>query len=115
FPQPLRLVWEHAAAAYLVIEQAANKQCVVAYHLGLEAESWSSGQQTILRILLQQLRRDLRRLPIHRRRNNQALHRFHIPLSPDELRSQPIQQLLIAGRVSLRAEVLARFHDSDAE
>ena len=79
FPQPFGLIGEHARSTEPLDQQAADRERVVANHLRRQPEARPAGQQPILRILFQQLRRDSRSLPVRGRRDDQPLHRAHVP------------------------------------
>ena len=114
-PDVRRLIRVHAFAAHLRIEQAAHEQRIVADLLRIEAEARAARQQAILRVALPQRGRGLRGLPERRRGYEHAHERLHVPARFAEGDGEPVEQLGVARRFALRAEVARGFHESDAE
>src|SRR5262249_14998388 len=95
--------------------QAAQEQRLIAQRLGIEPESWAARKQAIARVLGVAVLRDARRLLIGRRHHH-AFHRLlDIPAVGAELQREPVQQLWMAGWLTLSAEVVARRHQARAE
>ena len=59
--------------------------------------------------------RSARRLPVGRRGHDQPVHRLEAPAPVDELGGQPVEQLGMARRRALRAEVLVGLDEPPAE
>ena len=57
-PDPRRLIRLHRFAAHLTIEQPGNGQRIVADEFRIEAMSWATSEQAIIRILFEVQRRD---------------------------------------------------------
>ncbi len=74
-------------------EQAADPQRGIPDHLRLHPDARAAGEQSILRVLRQQLGRHPRRLPIRRTRDDQPVHRLDRPALIDQPDRQPIEQL----------------------
>ena len=66
-PDSGRLIRFHAGAAEFLHQQAASRQRRIAKHLAIHAETRPPGEETILWILVGQLRGHTRRLPVGRR------------------------------------------------
>ena len=90
----------------MAVEQAADRQRVVAHELGVEPEAVLPGQPHVARVLVPRLFRGDRRLPVGVRTDHQREHGLHVPLGADELRRHPVQQFRVTGRRPLRAEVV---------
>ena len=111
---PGRLIGEHARAADALVDQVADGQRIVAHHLGGQAETRTARQQPILRVFLEKLGADLRRLPVGGRGDDQALHRLDVPVAL-KLAGQPVQHVALYGRIALRSEILRRLDQAGAE
>ena len=92
-----RLIRLDARPADLRRQQAADRQGVVAHHLGVEAEAVLPGQPDVGRVALAQLLRRHRRLPVGVRHHHQLQHVLHVPAAVDELDGQPVEQFGVAS------------------
>ena len=99
----------------MALEQAGDRQRLVAQHFGREATARAACQQAVLRIAFGERRTDRGRLLIGRRRNEQLEHALGIPAAIAIVDRQPIEQLGMRRGFALRAELLGRFDDADAE
>ena len=101
--------------AHLVAQQAAQGQGLVADHLRLEAIPGRPCQEPVPRVFRLQLGPDLRRLAIRRRGDDQAEQGLRVPARAHVLAGQPVEQLGMARRLALGAEVLLGLDQADAE
>src|SRR5262249_41981527 len=115
FPESLWLKWKHAGAAELLDQQPPGGPRVVAHHFRPQPKSRAPRQPPALWIALAQFRCHTRGLAVCRRSHHQPLHGLDIPLCPNELGGQPVEQLWVAGRIALGAEILGGFNNSRAE
>ena len=114
-PDSCRLIGFDRRSAERSDQQTAHRQGLVPNHLGRQAQSWTPRQETIGRVVLQQGRRELRRLQVGGAGHDHALEGLDVPFQPDQLARQPIEQPGMGGRLSLQAEVLGRRHQSRPE
>ena len=105
----------HAGAAHLRRQQAGRRQGGVANDLRLEAEAVLTGQQPVARVHRGGIGAMGGSLAVGGRVQDQSVHVLQIPAAAHEFRGQPVQQLRMAGRVALRAEIVLGLYDSDAE
>ena len=78
-PDAFRLGREDTRPANFLRKQTTRFQSHVADSLSFQAEARSSCQQPVVRITLIQFGGYPGRLPVSRRRHNEALHRLYIP------------------------------------
>ena len=74
-------------AVHLRAEQPADEQRLVADHLGREPEPRAAGEQPVVRVALEQLGRDPRRLPVRGRRDQQLEELLQVPVAARPTRS----------------------------
>ena len=110
-PETVGLRRKDARAAELSRKQAAQGHRLVAHHLGLEPHSRCPRQQAVSRIPRPELGSRLRRLPIGRRRHDQPQQRLRVPARILIVDRQPVEQLGVARRLALRAEVFFRLDE----
>ena len=67
--------------------------------------------EKLLSIGLKMFRRHVGLLSIGSRTNHQFQHMLHRPTTFDKLHRQPIQQILMGGRIRLRAQILQGWYD----
>ena len=96
-------------------EQAARLQRDVAHQFGIHAKARAARDQSIVRDLWRGLARDIRALPIRRRRGDQALEFLQAPPGIHELHRQPVEQLLDSTVSRLRSQILRRRDDARPE
>ncbi len=113
-PQPGWLIRIHTGSADGLLQQSAGRERVVAHHFRGQPEAWPASQQAILRVFFEQLRADLRGLPVGGGGDDQPLHRLHVPVG-FKFRGQPVQQFAIGRCVTLRAEILRGLDQPDSE
>ena len=97
-PVPGGLVRFHAGAADFGDEQTADSQCVVAHHLGIDAEPSLPAQPAVFRVELAQPGGSLGRLAVRSRQNDELNDVLDVPSGVDELAGQPVQEKRMAGQ-----------------
>ena len=114
-PETRRLIRIDRRASDLVDEQTGDGERLIANHVRREAHVRTAREESILRVALQHLWSDARRLTVRGAEHDGLLHRLHVPPRADELSGQPVEQLRMRGRLALRAEVLHGLDETGAE
>ena len=115
-PQPGRLVRPHRGAADVAPTSSPPRCNAWSRIISAESRSrWACASSRLSgsrRFASGVTRDDCRYV---RARDDQAEHGLHVPARSDELGRQPVEQLRMAGRLALGAEVLDRLHQPGAE
>src|SRR2546423_1279178 len=85
-----------------VFEQAADVKGIVANDLAIETETRAAREQAVFRVTLPQLGRRGGGLPIGGGGDDAADEGFHVPAGFAEGHGQPVKQLGMARRLTLR-------------
>ncbi len=91
FPQAGRLVGGDRCAADLFVEQAGDRQGLVADEFGGEADARPAREETVIRVFSVKLGRDVGGSAVGGAGDDEALHGFDVPVTLHELRCQIIQ------------------------
>src|SRR5262249_44182832 len=108
------LIGSDRRAPDLSEEKTAQSERLIAEKERRQPQARAAREQTIVRVLFEDSRRDARRLPIRGAGGDEAMQRFDIPLFR-ELKREPIEQVGMTGRVALAAEVFRRLDEAGAE
>src|SRR5262249_32535982 len=115
FPQSSGLWRLDRRTADLLDQQAAGEERLITQHLGVEPEAWTARQQAVSRVLGQAGLGHLCGLT-GGRTPHPALHcLLDVPAVVHELHGQPVEQLRMAWRFALGAEILSRLDQTGAE
>ena len=115
FPVADGLVRIHARPADALDEQAGNRECVVAHEFRVEPEAALARDLAVKRVALAQFLRRCGSLLIGVARYDQPDEMLHIPAAFDKLRGEPVEQLGIHWRLTLRAHIVEDFGKAGAE
>ena len=102
----VRLIGTCAGTTDLLVEQAGNGESVITNEFGRETTWILAGVEIVVRIFLHELRRDIGRLLVGLRGDDEFDEMLHVPTGLHELYRKPIEQCGMSGPLSLVAEVL---------
>ncbi len=114
-PEAWRLIRLDRRPADPVDQEPAQEEGLIADHFGCQPQPGTACQEAVFRVARENLRREPRRLPIGRARDHQPEHGLRVPTGPGKLRRQPVEELGVARRLTLRAEVVDGLDQSRAE
>ena len=84
-------------------------------HLGIDAETGSSGEESIVKVFFEPVRLRGSVLAIRSGHHNGFLQGLHVPTVSDKLGGEPIEQFRMRRRFPLTSKILARFDNSRSE
>ena len=114
-PDGLRLIRLDRRPSDRLDQQPAHRQGLIPNHLRGQTQPGTPRQKAVGRILLEQCRRELRRLQVGRAGHDHPLESLAVPLQSNQLAGQPVQQEWMCRGLPLRPEILGRRHQSRAE
>ena len=94
------------------MQQAADRQGMIANHLGIHAEARAAREETVVEILLLTSGIGCGALSVGRRHHDELLQGLDVPAASNELGGQPIEEFRMRGQFTLAAEVLAGLYQT---
>ena len=114
-PDASGLVGPHRRAAGSGDEKSRGCKRLVAQHPGRHSEARPSRQEPVLRIPVRGAGGEAGGLPVGGARHDPAAESLEVPPALGEVGGEPVEQPGVAGPLPLRAEVLSRLDQADAE